>query len=78
MHIFYLHNIKKLIERSQTIPLDSKDILVCWFKNCEDIVLAYETKFQILNVLTPQKAVLNIEYELVGDGFIGYSSLPPP
>ena len=57
MLIWYLHDIDKLTETSQTIPLESMCVAIGWFKNSENIVVAYENKFQIYNVLTPDKVV---------------------
>ena len=45
MYIVYLHDPKKLKERTQVFSLESRDYHVCWFQDSERIVIAYEDKF---------------------------------
>ena len=44
--------------------LKSGDVAICWFKNSENIIVAYDNKFEIFNVLSPDKPVLSVKCEL--------------
>ena len=41
--------------------LESGDVAICWFKNSENIIIAYKDKFEIFNVLCPDKKVLSVK-----------------
>ena len=67
MQILYLKDTEKITENSKTIPLESIAVSICWFKNSENIVVAYKKKFQIYNVLTPDEKPLSVECLLSND-----------
>ena len=65
MHIAYLQVPTKTKYRIKTIPLESDEISVCWFDDSERIVLVYDNKFQVINVLAPDETILDVAQELL-------------
>ena len=66
MQVIFLHDMEQLKERAKTIPFQlSYRVSASWFSDSEQIVLADEwDKFQIFNVLAPEKPVISIDMEL--------------
>ena len=48
----------------ETEILKSDNVAICWFKNSENIIVAYKDKFEIFNVLSPDKRVLSVKCDL--------------
>ena len=67
--IVFLHDMQKLKERIQTLPLESFEVAFCWFKDSEQVVIAYRNKFQVLNVFEPENMVLSEDISLAHDSF---------
>ena len=65
--------MKKLCDRIQNIPIKVQNPSMCWFENSEQILIAQEDGFQILNVLKPQKPVLKVDCALMNN----YQICPP-
>ena len=59
------------------MPIESQYVGICWFQDSEQIVVVYQNKFQICNVLTPEKSILSIDSDLLSDFepkvFLNYS-----
>ena len=64
MHIAYFQDPTKIKERIKTIPLASGPVSVCWFNDSERIALVYINKFQVINVLDPDKPIFDVAYRL--------------
>lgn len=63
MFIVYLHDPEKLKERTKVFALESVKFHLCWFNDSERIVIAYEDKFQVLNVLDLDQIILSVDFE---------------
>ena len=44
--------------------LESDDVSICWFNDSENIIIAYKNRFEIFNILSPDKSVLKVEFDL--------------
>ena len=57
IQILFLHDTDKLKDNAQNILLESAIIAICWFKDSERILVAYKKKFDIFNVLSPDRPI---------------------
>ena len=68
MQVIFLHDMEQLKGRAKTIPLEHDEVSVGWFSDSEQVVIGYEDeKFQVYNVLSPDKPVASHVMELKND-----------
>ena len=44
--------------------LESDGVAICWFNDSENIIIAYKNRFELFNILSPDKSVLKVVCDL--------------